>query len=427
MEFLTKNPNYEQIPSAIEGISVYRPRPEEKTDLSQPQTYTCPQCGASTKFNVAAGGVACEYCGYQADVEAEKVGRGAQELEFTIETWQQAEQGWGVERREMHCENCGAILAIDEGAITTTCPFCASNKVNVRAAISDVLRPGFVIPFKVKADQLVGRSKEWLGKGWFHPSELRSSAMVDHFTGIYLPYWTFDTVINASWRAEVGHEKTERYYDSSSKSWKTRTKIEWRWENGSVHLNIDDFLVSGSSQLSRVILGRIKSFNLDDLAEYSSDFLAGWQAQAYDITLPEAWEDGKESLRELAKKSCYEDINSSHVRNFSMTADFGDETWRYLLLPVYLTSYRFEGKAYQVMANGQNGEIAGQKPVAWWKIWLAVAALLIPGLFLALIGLPLLLLNGAGVCPIALGLVFLGLGGVASYKIYQQAVASEAS
>jgi len=427
MESLIENQNYEQIPSAVEGISVYRLRPEEKADPTQPQTYTCPQCGASTKYNVAAGGVACEYCGYQADVQAETVGRGAQELEFTLETWQQAEQGWGVERREMHCENCGAILAIDEGAITTTCPFCASNKVNVRAAVSDVLRPGFVIPFQVKADQLVTRAKEWLGKGWFHPSELRSSAMVDHFTGIYLPYWTFDTVIAASWRAEVGHEKTERYYDSSSKSWKTRTKIEWRWESGSVQLHIDDFLVSGSSQLSRVILGRIKSFNLDDLAEYSPDFLAGWQAQAYDITLPEAWEDGKESLRELAKKSCYEDINSSHVRNFSMIADFADETWRYLLLPVYLTSYRFEGKAYQVMANGQNGEIAGQKPVAWWKIWTAVSALLIPGLLLALVGLPLLLLNGAGVCPIALGLVFLALGGVASYKIYQQAVASEAS
>lgn len=417
---------YEQIPSNLDGITVWRPQAEQKEEIA-PQTYTCPQCGASTKFNVAAGGIACEYCGYTAQAETKTVGKKAQELEFTVETWEQAQQGWGVERRELHCENCGANLAIAEGSITITCPFCASNKVNVRTASSEVLRPGFVIPFKVQAPQLRPIAKEWLGRGWFHPAELATSAVIDHFTGIYVPYWTFDTHVVARWKAEVGYEKTERYYDHGEREWRTRTKIEWQWESGQIERTIDDLLVSGSSRLSRVILERVKPFNLVELAAYSPDFLAGWQAQAYDVTLPQAWEMGKDIIRQQAKDDCYKDINSRHVRNFSMTADFADEAWRYMLLPIYVTAYRFEGKTFQVIANGQTGNIAGQKPVAWWKIWLAIAALLIPGLCLALVGLPLLLVNGVGVCPIGLGIILLIIGGTIAFKIYQQAVASEAS
>jgi hypothetical protein len=141
--------------------------------------------------------------------------------------------------------------------------------------------------------------------------------------------------------------------------------------------------VTGSSRLSYLILERLRPFNLNDLVAYAPDYLAGWQAQAYDVTLPQAWEQAKTAMREHAKKACRSDINSSHVRNFSMTGDFGEESWRYILLPVYLTAYRFENKAYQVMANGQTAVVAGQKPVAWWKVWLAIsrpAAPRLPGL-----------------------------------------------
>ena len=48
------------------------------------------------------------------------------------------------------------------------------------------------------------------------------------------------------------------------------------------------------------------------------------------------------------------------------------------------------------MANGQTAVVAGQKPVAWWKVWLAIAALLLPGLGVGLVGLVMLLAGGLG-------------------------------
>jgi hypothetical protein len=418
--------NYIPVASQVEGVTVYAPAPETPEPLEK-VVYKCPNCGATTRYDIAAGGVACEYCGYQTGSPSKKVGKKAEEFEFTLNILEQSDQGWGVQRIELHCGSCGASNTLAKGALTATCAFCASNKVNVHPAPSDILRPRCLIPFKVQAEQVNKRVKEWLGQGWFHPAELGAAAVLDRLTGVYLPFWTFDADIRSKWKAEVGYEREERYYDHASKEWKSRTVIDWRWENGEVFLEVDDFLVSGSSRASRLILDRLAPYDLNELEAYNPDYLAGWQAQAYDVSLTDAWEYGKERLRDSARKACRDDIGSSHVRNFSMTADFTNERWRYMLLPVYLAAYRFEEKTYQVMANGQTGLVAGQKPVAWWKVWLAIAALLAPGLLSGLLGLPLLLAGGVGFFFLIFAAILLGLGGYFSYQIYQKAVESEAS
>ncbi len=419
-------PGFHAVESKVPGISVYAPLPKVET-VATPGTYNCPNCGATTRYDVSAGGVACEYCGYTAPVQAKAIGRAAEEAEFTLDTWQKAEQGWGIERQALHCENCGAFLTLSESALSTTCPFCASNRVTLRVAAQDALRPRFVIPFRIPIETVHVKTQEWMGKGWFHPAELTHSAIIQRFSDIYLPFWTFDADISAQWQAEVGYERQESYYDAGDKSWKTRTVIDWRWEDGNVSLAIDDLVIVGSSRLSHIILERLYPFNLNELVTYSPDYLAGWQAQAYDVTLPVAWEKGKEDMRERARKACYTDIPTHHVRNFSMTADFANETWRYILLPVYVAAYQFEGKVFQVMVNGQTALVAGQKPVAWWKIWLAIAAMLMPGAILALIGLPGLFLGGAGMVLIVFGFVLFLLGGIGAIALYRRAIASEAA
>ncbi len=39
------------------------------------------------------------------------------------------------------------------------------------------------------------------GRGYFHPSGLASSARLESFTGVYLPYWLFDANVTAAWKA----------------------------------------------------------------------------------------------------------------------------------------------------------------------------------------------------------------------------------
>jgi len=279
-----------QTASAVPGITVYKPC--EQTPGTAPSTYFCPQCGASTAYDVAAGGVACEHCGYTAAVRTAQTGRRAEDFEFTVETLQAAAHGWGTARREIRCEACGAEMTLAENALTSTCPFCSSNRVSLHQASSDKLQPRHIIPFQLKAADLARRSAAWLGAGWFHPADLAKSVRVERFTGVYLPFWTFDAVLHCTWRAEVGRAHTVRNANGD-----TRTETRWDWKSGAVDVPVDDLLINGSSHISGRLLERIRPYDLAGLTAYSPDFLAGWGAHAYDIGLPQAWEKGKNRMR----------------------------------------------------------------------------------------------------------------------------------
>jgi hypothetical protein len=109
-----------------------------------------------------------------------------------------------------------------------------------------------------------------------------------------------------------------------------------------------------------------------------------------------------------------------------MALDFSDEQWRYILTPLYTSVYLFGDHPYQILINGQSGKIAGQRPVSWQKVWLVIAAMLLPGIIL---GLTSLFSGGAagaeqvspGEVAGALGLFFLAVAMVISFFIIRQA------
>lgn len=431
-------PGYVPTVSAVTGIDVFMPAPVEAGAQQEVVEFACPQCGAATAYAVADGGLTCTHCGYHEAPQKPVVGRGAETFEFTVATLEQAAQrdaadhaaaersapglnaqGWGEARLEMACQNCGAVNTIAAASLTYTCPFCGSNKVLQRQAPQDVLRPRFLIPFKVDTPACDALARDWLGNSWMTPADLRNSSKLGGFTGVYLPYWTFDANTRASWQAEVGHQKTERYYQNGE--WKTRTVTVWRWESGQAGLHIDDLLEPGTAKLSRLLLQQIGGFDLNELAPYEPKYLAGFQAQAYDVPLEAAWERGRETMREQTRQACLEQASTRQVRNLRMELDFADESWRYILLPVYVLAYTYAGKTYQAMINGQRGLIAGQRPVDWNKIWLAILLLLAPGVLLGLLGLLTIPLFGAGIGLGAVGFVLLVIGAIVAVIIYLQA------
>lgn len=422
-------PGFIPIVSAIPGIAVYAPAPEETEALPEIIEFKCPQCQAMTAYCVADGGLRCTYCGYYEPPARTIVGKGAQEFEFTVETLAVASQahGWGETREDLHCQNCNAHTTLPPGRLTHTCPFCGSNRVLHQNAPQDELRPRFLIPFQIEADACRPIAEKWLGSSWMTPKALKQSTVAG-FTGIYLPYWTFDAVTRAEWKAEVGHQQQERYYDSGSKEWRTRTVTVWKWESGRVRKFFDDLLVPGTAHLNRVLLHDLQNFDTQALVAYEPQYLAGLLAQAYDVPLEKAWEEGRETMRDGTREACRAQASTSQIRNFSMALDFNDESWRYVLVPVYIAVYRYEDKPYQVMVNGQTGAIAGQRPVDWNKVWLAAGALVAPGALLSLLGvlaivLGLLLPPALGVAAVLLvpGIILLIIGGIIAFNIISKA------
>jgi len=412
---------YVAAPSKIAGIEVFQPAAQKAPETERVQTFTCPSCGATTSYNISEATLKCSHCGYSDATQVRQVGTQAKENEFTVETLENAARGWGEDRSELVCQNCGAHSTIGVGSLTHTCAFCGSNKVIQQAADQDDLRPRFLAPFRVTEKECSNLAQTWLGSSWMTPESLTKLIKLSTFSAVYLPYWTFDSTTRAKWKAEVGHSESESYYDSDEKAWKTRMKTVWRWESGQIQLDIDDLLVPGTARLSALHLGKIGDFDLEKLVVYEPRLLAGMQAHGYDLTLESAWEQARQQMREQTRDACRNQASTSNIRNFSMSLDFADEVWRYILLPVFLAAYTYEGKLFQVLVNGQTGKISGQRPVDWTKVWLAIAALLAPGILISLIGLITIPLFGSGVVIGGFGFFLLVVGVVISIVIGVQA------
>lgn len=390
--------------SAVPGIEVYMPRPPEE-DAREVVDFRCPHCDGATAYSTDDGGLTCSFCGYHEAPEVEVVGKGAQEFEFTVETVERSTNGWGQERKELVCSSCAAHTTLSVEMLSHTCPFCGSNAVVQTRAPQDVLRPRFLVPFVTTTAECRQITAEWLQNSWMLPKDLQKLARTTEYTPIYIPFWTFDARTTATWRAEVYNtDANRRRYSAPNWKWERpfllklgdREGKQWDWESGAVSLNTDDMLISGSSQINLTLLKQMRSYRLGELVPYDPTFLAGLSAQAYDVDLETAWERARRRMRARTKEACYEQASARSLRNFSMNMDFSDESWRYILLPLYLATYRYDGKVFQVMVNGQTGVIAGQRPLDWKKVGWTLAGTFLPALLFALITV-LLLANDYGI------------------------------
>lgn len=400
-------PDFIRAESALEGITVYRP---QALQIAETQThhevvdFKCPNCGRDRAYSAADGGLTCEFCGYHEVPDAEVLGTQAEQFEFTLDTLQQAAHGWGIDRKELQCQNCGAATTLPPDMVSHTCPFCGSINVIQKKAPQDVLRPRSLVPLKLEAEACRQKTREWLGSSWMTPSELQDVAKIDNFSAIFLPFWTFDAQTNASWRAQVGHRRTT----GSGKN--RRTTTVWKWESGNVELFIDDLLISGTTQVSQVLLDRAANFNMADLVEYDPAFLAGIRAHSYEINLETAWENGRNAMREQTKTACRKQASTNKIRNFSMELEFSKEAWRYIMVPVYVSTYQYEGETFQVLVNAQTGEVAGQRPVDWTKVVGASVLAMVPGVLMLLGTLCILLTFSEDIVEFWLALVFVVFG-----------------
>ena len=60
-----------------------------------------------------------------------------------------------------------------------------------------------------------------------------------------------------------------------------------------------------------------------------------------------------------------------------METAFLDITYKYLMLPVWFSNFKYKDKVYQFMVNGQTGKVAGKTPISVWKVLLTIFIVLL--------------------------------------------------
>jgi hypothetical protein len=154
-----------------------------------------------------------------------------------------------------------------------------------------------------------------------------------------------------------------------------QTHTRWEPASGEHRGVYDDVLVCASSSLVPKLLAKVEPFGLDALERYRPEFLSGWLAEEYAVDLEAGWALAREQINAMEQSACSDAVPGDEQRHLRVWTQHHDVTWKHVLLPVWLATYRFRDKTYRVLINGETGKVAGSAPVSVWKVVLAVLLL----------------------------------------------------
>ena len=360
-------------------------------DLSALEKHACAACGAQAEWNPSKQLLVCPFCGTATPFTVdEKSGEIVEhDLARALRELPDSARGWQAEKRTVQCKSCKAVSVFDPERVGQNCDFCGSPALVDYTEIKAPVRPQSLLTFKVPESQVREQIRKWYASKWFAPNALKTKALVDRVHGVYIPYWTFDAQAVCPWDADAGYYyyTTESYRDDKGNV-QTRQVRHVRWEpaSGEVQHFFDDEPVPGTQGVSHALLKQIEPFpTTTDLVPYDTAYLSGFVVEHYQIVLVDAAERSHQSMTTQLRDMCAAEVPGDTHRNLEIHPQFSGETFKHILVPVWLLSYLYRSTSYQVVVNGYTGRMAGQYPKSAWKIFFVVLAVLIVGIIILML------------------------------------------
>ena len=349
--------------------------------------FPCRSCGAKVEFSPGTGTLKCPYCGV--DNEIPQSADDIVELDFHAYLAEASSREDTVEVSAATCTACGATSTVESHTTLSHCPFCGTQFM-VEAQPHRFLKPKALLPFKVTQQDAWGRFRAWLKKLWFAPGTLKAFARAsDSLKGMYIPYWTYDSNTTSHYSGERGDDytvrETYRTKDSQGRTvTRTRQVVKTRWSpaSGVVWNTFDDVLVLGSTTLPRGKTEGLEPWDLENLTSYRDEYVSGFGAEVYQVDLDAGFNRAKEIMDSTIRSSICADIGGDHQRIHSVKTRHDNITFKHILLPIWISAYRYRNKVYRFVINGRTGEVQGERP--WSKVKVFLFALTVIAVAVAL-------------------------------------------
>ncbi|MFM9116277.1 MAG: zinc ribbon domain-containing protein [Planctomycetota bacterium] len=306
-------------------------------------------------------------------------------------------------QQAFRCSKCGAAVSSDHSQRSVTCPFCDSpHVVEFAAEASGRQRPEYIVGFAITPEQAQQMFRQWLSeKGLFHPGDLARQAITDRIRGIYLPFWSFAMQTESEWTTQIGEYwyRTETYTTTDFqgkqvRATRTITETEWWPLSGKFHSYHSGYLVSGSRGLSQADAELIQPFQLSALRRFEPFYLAGWLCEEYSVPRAEAQQLCMAEFFRREQSGIQQFMPGDTNVGVQIRSTFERITSDLCLLPVYSFCYRYRGKVFRFLLNGQTGKMAGIKPYSTPRILVAITLIVL--VFLLVLGLLMALSSASG-------------------------------
>ena len=344
--------------------------------MSTVRQYKCPCCDGAIEFDSGAQKMKCQYCDTEFDVETlqayDEELQHEQDDDMSWETqagteWQEGETD-GL--RSYVCNSCGGEIVGDENTAATRCPFCGNPAVMMHR-LSGMLKPDFVIPFRIdKKAAVEALKKHYKGKRLL-PKVFADQNHIDEVKGIYVPFWLFDTDADANIRYRA--TRTRSWMDS--RYYYTETSHYSVTRNGVI--GFERVPVDGSTKMDDTLMESIEPYDFSEAVDFRTAYLSGYLADKYDVGAEQSIERANERI-----KTSTEQAFAATVRGYtsfhpvSSGIRFKNGAVKYALYPVWLLNTTWQGKTYTFAMNGQTGKFVGDLPMdksAFAKWFLGIA------------------------------------------------------
>ncbi|WP_238991718.1 primosomal protein N' (replication factor Y) - superfamily II helicase [Gemmobacter caeruleus] len=346
--------------------------------------FPCESCGADLRYAPGQTHLRCDHCGHEQDIPAAPEGRmlalGEHDLHRALRD--SLPPGAMEEVRTTRCPGCGALVEFQGADHATECPFCATPVV-IGTGTNRQIKPQAVLPFALDERTARQAMVSWLGGLWFAPNGLVEYARKGRaLNGLYVPYWTFDAATRSAYVGERG----DHYYVTETVNVNGRSeqrqvqKTRWSGRRGWVSRVFDDVLVLASGSLPRRYTDALAPWDLGALQAYREDYLSGFTAEGYTIGLEEGWARAREVMAGVIQGDVRRDIGGDVQKVHRVDTEYSAETFKHVLLPIWMAAYKYNGKSYRFIVNGQTGRVQGERPWSAWKIGFAVLAAVTLGL-----------------------------------------------
>lgn len=350
------------------------------TEVRASSKYACPACGAEATWNPAKRALICAFCGTESASELKVAGEIIEhDLKQTLASLKGRPMGLARDAIEVKCQSCQAVSSFEPNRVAQNCDFCGSAALVPYEDVNEVIRPESLLPMKVPESKVREDIRRWYKTRWFAPNALGDQALTDTLRGLYVPYWTFDARVHAWWTADSGtyYYTTETYVENGQRRTRQVQHTSWRPASGELDHFFDDELICGSRGIHPQLLRAVEPFPTREAVPYDTGYLAGFVVERYQIDLGTAAQTSRVEMERQTEARCGRQVPGDTYRNLQTRQEYSAQTFKHVLAPVWLLTYMYRGKPFQVVVNGYTGKIAGERPWSWVKIALAAVAVIV--------------------------------------------------
>jgi len=339
----------------------------DPTTASLTGTFKCTSCGSDLKYKPGTEHLNCEYCG--AKNEIPKIEGSIKEFDFHEFFAQKSETAETIVESIIKCTSCGSSTIIDPYVTSTLCPYCSTPLVVEEAYNEKVITPKSILPFKLGKKNARDEFNKWIENLYFAPNAVKKALLdFEYFKGVYIPYWTFDTDTFTKYIGKRGL--------NDSKTEKGVRHTKWYPAHGEVRKSFDDILIPATRSLPKEYISALEPWDLENLVLFDKSYLRGFTTEKYQIELAEGFEIAKGIADAGIRSLVCSDIGGDEQEITSLDSEYNAITFKHVLLPVYVSAYKYKGELYQFLINARTGEVQGKRPWSWIKIALTAFVIL---------------------------------------------------